>query len=717
MQDTSFEKLAADAAAGLKADREVYRDVTQELHSFLEDKAERYRREAHSDEESIALAKKAFGSPMEVASELLNANRGRLRLRALLRIGFNALIIPLAVLLALYVGYGRFARLQNMNAWLTNVSTSNPTMELPTLPFLGIETDLVSNDTKLVGQLYGTSKNAEAIRRYWETHRNAPDSHMFYAYFAVFDSPREEAQYVSDMRLGEQIEPQNALYNILLSDYYLRRGVLSKEDNRQNDRQSPGDLLLDRRALDLGLVEMRKAAAKPYLHTYQMEIVRKKLDSLSHPLLTEDYLNRVSISAAELFPEYARFRNVARRNAAAARILAGEGHKVEAEAAMYTWKPYALLLSRDSNTHLIGSLVSYAVASLLAKDGAQVYQQLGAHAKAREAQATYERLRDFKAAWNADRRKNSAFFKVDLKQHGSMYASVLFPVFPVSNGAPPLTDRELTPSRMHEHVLYEETGVGVLQILLALFLLGTVLQGIIWHYRLRGAASVPLLLLPPAREILRILWWGLALPILIYAVYSRLPIVGGREYGWGFLWWRFSAELLVLGLLVLWLPSRMINRCVRRRCEDLDIPMPPVREETTISRKVRGMVYGAIVLAVIVVSLPVADTPELFKLIGILFALVLVVTGVQYAASKRRDCGLYYGTLARSMAPLYAFAIILLAVTVQPLLLSREAAWLRKDTLMFGQMNNPNVPTACTGLETRVAQDYSRQLLQVLERK
>lgn len=721
MEEHTFDQLAADAAAGLKADQEVYRDVTQELHTFLEDKTERYRREGHSGEESVALAKKAFGSPLDVASELLTANRGRLRLRALLRMGFNALIIPLAVLLALYLGYGRFAQLQNMNAWLTRATSPYPTestLKLPTLPLMGVDIDSnpKENDTTLVGQLYGNYRTADSIRRYWEAHRDEPDSHMIYAYFAVFDEPRDEGQYVSDMRQGEQIEPQNALYNVLLADYYLKRGVLAEKDSRENDRQPAGDLLLDRRAMELGIAEMRQAAAKPYLHTYQMEILKKRLDSLPRPLLTEDYLRRVNISAGVLFPELNRFRNVARRTSAAARLLAVEGRSAEAEAAMDTGKPYSVLLTRDSNSHLIGALTAQAVAVILTQDGAQVYRQLGKQAKAREAQGTYARLWDLKAAQKTEREKGRVTIKADLEQHSSQYAAVFLPVFPVASGAPPVTDRELIPNRMHEHVLYEETGVGMLQMVLVLLLLGTVLQGMLWHYRLRSAASVPLLLLPPAREIARVLWWGLVLPILIYAVYSRLPIVGGREFSWSAHGWRFSLELLVLGILVLWLPARMIHRYVRRRCDDLDIPMPPARKERTISLTVRSMSYIAAVLLVAAVFLPIADTPEAIKLGGLLIALFLIVIGVRHAASKRRDYGLYYGTLAWSMAPLYAFAIILLAVTLQPLLLSREAAWLRKDTLMFGH-SNPNQFTACTGVEARVTQYYSQQLLQVLEHK
>lgn len=59
------------------------------------------------------------------------------------------------------------------------------------------------------------------------------------------------------------------MYNLLLADYYCRRGVLSREDNRQNDVQLKGDLLLDRQAMELGIAEMRKAALKPYIRAYQ----------------------------------------------------------------------------------------------------------------------------------------------------------------------------------------------------------------------------------------------------------------------------------------------------------------------------------------------------------------------------------------------------------------------------------------------------------------
>ena len=110
MTNQSFEDLAKEAAAGLKSDPELFLDVKQELHSHLEDKAQYFASQGKSEEESAELSRQSFGSPMDVAAELVDANRQRMKLRGLLRLAVGALVVPLAILLALYVGYGRFAR-------------------------------------------------------------------------------------------------------------------------------------------------------------------------------------------------------------------------------------------------------------------------------------------------------------------------------------------------------------------------------------------------------------------------------------------------------------------------------------------------------------------------------------------------------------------------------------------------------------------------------
>jgi len=710
MQQQSFEQLAEEAAAGLKADRELFLDVKQELQSHLEDKARYFTGQGHSQEESAELARKSFGSPLDLAAELLDANRRRMKLRSLLRLTFGALVVPVAVVLALYVGYGRLARAKAATETLYGSIATD--VKLPTLPFLGAAGGPAAHVSSVVRQLQGRPGNAENIRRYWEAHRNEPDSHIYYAYYALFLEDKDERAYVEAMRQGEKIEPQNALYNVLLAEHYLAHGVLAKAERVEKAGEPVTDDMLDRRAFELGIAELRKAVQKPYLRGYQMEVVRKKLNMLPHPLLTEDYIHLIAIVAAELFPDLTRHRTLARKIPGCARILASEGRAADAEAVMDAWKPLTALFAGDSNTTLISGLSALACGTLLSKEGAEVYSMLGAQAKAQETSAIYERIVRVKEEWRTGANENKQNPKAMILSHGSRMASILSPVF----GSIAPEQRELTPGRMHEHVLMEEVTLHLVLIVLALALLGTLIQGAVWLHRARHTDSIPLLLMPSARTIVRSLLLGAVLPALLYWAYSRLPMVGGREHGWASAMWpRFAAELVVVGLLMIWLPAHLIRRSIRQRCEDLGIPVPEKKEESSTTRRVRGGIIAACIVAAVAVFVR-GSVSLLIPLSGVILAVGLCITAMRYARGKRQRYGLYYGTLARSLAPVYAFSIILLSLTAQPWLLYKEANWLRKDTLTYGylaQSSDKNV--GCSSIETQASLRLSRLLQQALE--
>ena len=428
MQDNSFEQLAAEAAAGLKADSELFLDVKEELRAHLEEKADRFAREEHAPAECVALAKQSFGSPLDVAAELLAVNRGRMRLRAALRLAFAALVVPLAMLLALYVGYGRLARLNGMVMSIAGGGSMGDTLKLPTLPGMAPE-DATATAPEIVRLLAGHIGNNSNILHYWEQHRDEPDGPMYYALYAEFADDFDGASYVTIMRRGEQIEPQNALYNVLLAEYYLNKGVLA-QDNRELGKHGEKlpDELLDRRYLALGDAELCKAVRKPYLRTYQMMILQKRLNALPPPRLTEDYLNRFDISAAVLFPCFSHFRNLARHIPGSARLLIADGQPGEAEAVMDTWRPLTgLMLNDDTDRTLIQELVAQAVGAILSKEGADVYDRLGASARAADARAAYARLSQAKTEFRAE--KSATISEVEMHKHVSLLGSILYPVF------------------------------------------------------------------------------------------------------------------------------------------------------------------------------------------------------------------------------------------------------------------------------------------------
>ena len=710
MQEPSFEQLAADAAAGLQADRELFLDVKQELYTHLEEKASSFTRQGKSEAESVELARKAFGSPLDVAAELLDANRRKMKLRSLLRITFDALIIPLAILLALYVGYGRYARMQAMQVF----GGEPAAVKVPTLPFFGItyETSVKKNS---IATLHGFPQDAVSIQHFWEVHRQEPAGRVYYATYALALTPQYESLYVTAMRQGEKNEPQNALYNILIAEFYLSRGILAQGEVGKHGEKVITDKVLDQRAFELGIAELQKAVQKPYLREYQMELRHYKLEELPPPLLTEDYTTQIAVLAAALFPTLKYHRALARKIPGCARVLINTGRLTTAEAVMDTWKPFSILLAGDADTVLIKYLNAQACAAILAKEGGSIYTLLGEKTKAEETRILSERILDLAKSWQKSKSWSKLSQAQMLQQHGALLASYLFPVFG-NVGLDDLKKEELIPGRMHDHILAEEVTVQCVLFILALALSGTLIQGSIWLHRLRRSGAIPMLLMPSARTIIRALLLGIILPMLIYWIYSRLPFIGGREYGWASsMRPRFVIELMALGLLMLWLPVHLLRKSVRQRCEELSIEMPEKKDERTTSRIIRGGFIIAGILAAIALFTP-GDVLPLLHVAAMLLAIGICLVGTYIAVKKRQHYGLYYGTLARSLAPVYAFAIILLVLTAQPWLLYNEIHWLQKDTLMYGSIAHSNDKNSgFTLVETRASTRLAAQLLQVLQ--
>lgn len=713
MQEQSFAQLAEEAAAGLKADRELFLDVTQELHTHLEAKAESYTRQGKSEEESVALARKAFGSPLDVAASLLKENRRRMKLHSLARMTLGALIVPLAILLALYVGYGRFARQQSSLKLLDgSFDPSAPSEHLPMLPFFSTSPQEIEKQSTLFNELDEKADHGAHILRYWTAHRQEPDSYRYYAYYAASaEFPveiKDGQQYITAMRQGEQVEPDNALYNILLAYYYLVRGTKQVENTRRMpDLSKSTYAIADQEAFAAGVNELRKAARKPYLRTYQMQIFQQKLSSLPAPLLTEDYLAQTAIAASVPFPQLVKYRDLARRFPDGALAMARVGKTREAESIMDLWRPMSVLLAGDSQGLLISDLTSQACAVEMTGRGIDVYTEIGATAKAREARSMHERLKQVKDEYRTGGHDTRMVDGEYTRKHGGMLARFLFPVF----GSVGPTANELIPTRMLEHIVIEEFVVQVMLIGFALALIGTLLQAWLWLFRLRGAASVPILLLPPAREIGKALLFGIALPMLVYWLYSRLPVIGGREYAMRYMWPRFLAELAIVCGIMAWLPARLLRRYMRRRCEELDIPMPPPRQKRVIVTRARLLIAGALALAATAILVPAVSVPEIPRIVAIIMAVGMMIAAIRTARHATNPYGLYTGTLARSMAPLYALTIIFLSLTAQPWLLYQEVHWLRKDTVCFSLFSDRHAETfQATSIETRAAERLSRML-------
>ena len=105
------QKLIEEITLVLKDDEELRQDVSHELSTHFEDSKAAFLEEGKAEEESDALALKAFGEPTQVAEQLADSNRGRMKTRAVLRMFLGRILVPLSLLVALWFGVAYAERL------------------------------------------------------------------------------------------------------------------------------------------------------------------------------------------------------------------------------------------------------------------------------------------------------------------------------------------------------------------------------------------------------------------------------------------------------------------------------------------------------------------------------------------------------------------------------------------------------------------------------
>ena len=761
--DTQTQKLIDDATAGLRHDPELRMDVQKELLTHLEQAAKDFRAEGREDAEEQA--RKTFGSPLELAAELLDGNRRRLRLRALARLFAQALLVPLAVLAALYLGYGGIARLSVLlrNPFFGFFESLNLSIPSPPGSFFPTQRQMNAKFNSLDKSQAFSSGYHVHLRRLWEQHRQEPDAREYYGYYAGFIQPElrhprfrlrsftlpgvpvitprttstpsnsEEARaftkFEEEMRLGERVDPDNALYHLKLANAYLRDGLLAKSEKTQE--LQPGessDNLYDPLLVDLGVAEVHAMLQKPVLTTYSMAMIRRRDASLPPAKLSEGYQLHSATGILEFLPILSEERALARRIPGCIRLLIKQGRMDEANYLLENWWLYPKQLTRGSHT-LIDLLSVNAIIKSLGTEVADINQSLGHSAEADRVRQDVTRLT---AAIEAQKKfiKNRAVSERDLRQHGAFLANryvgnIMIGFYP--------SIAEMRPARLYEYTMLEEFATSLAMLLLAVLMLTAAVTSFAWLRTLRERGAVPLLLLPDWRESARIVLLGLVLPLAAYVLYSRLPI-GGRDYGLYTNWPRFLAEMVLMLGILLYLPKRLMRTTVRRRCRELDISLPkpgfslPKLAPPLVKLALQGfMLIITVIMAATMLTMMFDDTvfdemygrtagfaiDTLVVLINlgsaVLFFILIIrsVNRIRQMVKARvptDNFALYRGTLARSLIPLYAAAVILLGGLAQPLLLQQEARWLRQDHSLYPTLQYAEYPLAPGTVEQMKAQ-------------
>ncbi|HEX2949623.1 MAG TPA: permease prefix domain 1-containing protein, partial [Armatimonadota bacterium] len=187
--DDRFSQLITDATSGLKDDPELRLDVAAELTSHLEETTQHFAEEGMSETDSAEQAMKTFGSPLEVAGELLAANKHRMRLRALARLVLRAVVVPVAVVVALCFAYSGLRQVEQVYTALVQtyrdfeLQLPEVLVALTTMHIPGLQQPA---DRQQIAQspLPDTSDpvKVQNLRDYALAHPDSPDARFNYGY-------------------------------------------------------------------------------------------------------------------------------------------------------------------------------------------------------------------------------------------------------------------------------------------------------------------------------------------------------------------------------------------------------------------------------------------------------------------------------------------------------------------------------------------------------
>jgi hypothetical protein len=624
------DQFIAEVTAGLKGDPELRRDVSAEIGSHLDAAVEESRAQGRTDEESLDDAVKAFGSPMALAGDLAQANRGRMRLRGLVRLAMGAIVVPAAIALAAWMAVRTVEKVSIASAMLQVFTLPNSIPAIMPMSYEKAEERIASRwhlDQRERVIVFGDHTKPTRSEQQRALCELEPSNRMFYANYIrhrMQDSYTNAVAVIGELRAGEQLDPDNAWYN------YLAAGAMMQQAGKW-DRKGEGTnksmrlTILDTNLLEEAMAEFQRGVDKPFCKTYESDLMALRRSLMPKDGGIDDELLKIGMTAGVLLPHLSLYRDMARVSTEYAATLMAQGRTNEAVAVLGRLMPFAEDQVRDSWC-LIEILVAGAVVGIVEKQAVPMLERAGLHKESEAMRLRVEAANAPFKAWR-DTVKNQDVSKLQGK------AGILTGMLVQAIGAEGLADSDFAPGRYRDYVMLEQSAV---MFLIALFAVSLLLHGILalrW-WRGNGAGSASFLVLPDGRQALWIVSVSVVLPLLVFLVYTRWSGLAGRENAIVLNFWRHVLEVFALGWTILVAATWMTQRFVKRRCLALGVPVPRKR------------------------------------------------VAIAWFAVWRSDYGVYLGTVARSLIPTFAVAILLLGGVVQPWLAREEVRSIRADTLL-----------------------------------
>lgn len=677
------------ATAGLATDPELRLDVQAELRTHIEDKQTELGGEDHADEAVASL-----GEVVELAEEVAAANQRRLGGRVLARRLLRFALVPAAILCALcFSGLREVLYARRLGASLEgDLTRSSP------LPGWLDRLRKLSQQEQLLLHGDPDRRGTDRFRTLWEQN---PTNAVYYADYITRvqdDFSLADERKLAALAEARTVDPENSRYPLLASIIQLR--AAAEYDTLKGDDGNVAAYALepkDRPALDRAMADLLAAAGLPVYRCYHLEMLRERQAALGPPDRLLDTVQRTAIAAAVLLPDLQQVRGAARYAMAYAELLISEGRGEEAVPYLEIPERLARHVAKDSFC-LIEMLVSHALKSMAQERVPLLLRQIGHETQAQATETRLQAVSQPMRQWRESQTQSNPEMAELLNRYAGVMAGMLLPALG-GQDAVGLAPR-LAISRRLEFVVMTGAITGLVGLLLVVAMIVCLVISLRWRLTL-GAQSAPLLLLPSWRDMLRFILLGVVLPFAVFLVWTRWLPFSGHAYNVKYAGHRAAAEFVALILALLLIPGWLASRAFRRRCLELELPPPP---------RLAGLLHwplavvGLGLLIGFAVPLGSETQPGLRMVLGsgALAALVLLVL-VGLGLFSSRQHGRTIGTLSRSLIPVFATAILILGLVVQPILRHRERRLLRADTI-FWMGDKPGFTYIETELVNRLRQ-------------
>ncbi|MDI9383389.1 MAG: hypothetical protein QM518_03725 [Verrucomicrobiota bacterium] len=731
--DPQLQAFLDTATAGLGIDRELQLDVRAEIESHIQAAVEQESPDLPPDAQR-ANALHQFGPPEEIADQLVDANRKKMKTRARVRILFNAVIIPLALLVALASAWPILSHTGPARDFFALTSGfSDPDANPAGLLFLSANTSIrdilklrkMSPIQRLI--VYGDPGNEDRLaapKAVWESD---PDNRVYYAKYvlAALIQPRNPPNTEGADRLFEILEhaplvdPDNALYDLIRAGVLLNNAASVEAETIKNEQDGESTqqhklVIQDRDQLNTAMSHFLAALEHPQLRRYHGEMLEKQLAILGPPTSMIQQINQISIAASVLLPDLAMFRELGRVSSLYGAELLRESQTGELspnspspENLLHAWHRFGRLTAEDAFC-LIDVLVTNAVVGFGSQEEEKALRGAG---RIEEAEAVREEAAQITRTveeWRASlKTPQNDEWKKELELRAGVLDRMLLPA--VGHPKPDFQMDYLRRGREMDFVLIEKTTVTLLIGVLTGMMLVAFLLSLRWRFS-SGVTALPILLQPRPGHMAAILGATVLGPLVAILFLRHFTPLSGTDYSIVIAWPRIAIHLCLLiaastiGLAV------YLTKYVIGRFRVLDLPAPMAFGKPF-------QVFAAISIGYLIISSLLPDallrngTGNVLAGIAIGLTALWLVGGAIYSLAvglaARPEYGLFHGSLCRTAIPIFALAILFMGLVAKPYLSTQERRLLAWDTAQQEMASTGGF----TALETHITKHLRNGIL------